>query len=54
MLALMINALLDDYQGTALFTMGTREMDATEEERSGLASKHAYAVLDVVEVVVLL
>ena len=30
--------------------MGTRDMDAKEEERSGLASKHAYAVLDVVEV----
>lgn len=37
------------HQGTALFTMGTREMDDKEEERAGLASKHAYAVLDVRE-----
>ncbi|KAJ1489552.1 hypothetical protein T484DRAFT_1779925, partial [Baffinella frigidus] len=36
-------------KGTALFTMGTREMDDKEEERAGLASKHAYAVLDVRE-----
>ena len=30
--------------------MGTRDMDGKEEERAGLAGKHAYAVLDVVEV----
>jgi calpain-7 len=36
-------------KGTALFTMGTKAMSPAEEERSGLAEKHAYAVLDVAE-----
>ncbi len=37
------------HAGTALFTMGTKGMTEQEEERSGLAEKHAYAVLDVAE-----
>ena len=36
-------------KGTALFTMGTKEMTEEEEERTGLCGGHAYAVLDVVE-----
>ena len=36
-------------KGTALFTIGTRALSDEEEDRTGLAGQHAYAVLEVVE-----
>ncbi len=36
-------------KGSALFTLGTRAMSNEEEDRTGLASQHAYAVLAVEE-----